>query len=56
MQTAGSTGTGIESAIRSSGFTMEEKQSILQNMVKENPQMKEEESFIRFLQDNHIQI
>lgn len=37
-------------------FTMEEKQSILQNMVKENPQMKEEESFIRFLQDNHIQI
>lgn len=37
-------------------FTAEEKQSILQNMVKENPQMKEEEAFIRFLQDNHIQI
>ena len=33
----------------------EEKQRVLQNMLKDNPQMKEEKSFIQFIQENHIQ-
>ena len=36
-------------------FSIEEKQRILQNILRDNPQMKEEENFIRFAQENHIQ-
>lgn len=36
-------------------FSIEEKQRILQNILRDNSQMKEEEEFIRFAQENHIQ-
>lgn len=36
-------------------FSIEEKQRILQKMLRDNPEMKEDEDFIRFAQENHIQ-
>ena len=41
---------------REETVSAEEKQQVLQNMLKDNPKMKEEESFIQFIQENHIQL
>lgn len=36
-------------------FSIEEKYHVLQNMLKDNPQIKKNEFFIRFVQENQIQ-